>query len=138
MVKYLVCSFFFNEGETPNEFSVIDREAKRIYQYSFYDPCKDVTNYLQRMWKTDQKETFGNRRIGCQLVQVLNREAPDGGLKIILATDSAREVIRKVCTFRAEWFAVRAKILSRRAENESAGYEDWVKDSSIAEDFCNL
>ena len=138
MVNYLVCSFFFNEGKTPNEFYVIDREGKRIYQYSFSSPCKDVTVSLQKMWMTDQKETPGNRRIGCQLVQLLNGEEHYGNLKIILATDSAREVKRTVCRFRAEWFAVRAKVLSRWAENESAGYEAWVEDSSIAKDFCNL
>ena len=137
MVKYCICAFFYDEGQTPNEFCVIDREGKRIYQYSFSSPCKDVTNSLQRMWKTDQKET-GNRRIGCQLVQLLNGEEPYGNLKIILATDSAREVKRTVCRFRAEWFAARAKVLSRWAENESAGYEAWVEDPSIAKDFCNL
>ena len=137
MEKYLVCSFRFEEGKLPQEFYVIDRVAKKVLMYQFYNDCKDETKRLQRMWETEQKRPF-DRKIGCELIDALNGQSPDGFLKTILATDDARKVTNKVCEFRAKWFAIRLKRLERIATSESAGYEGFTEDSFIAEDFINL
>lgn len=133
--KYLICSF--SSDKLPNEFYVIDRSAKKILMYQFYHDCKDETKRLQRMYETEQKRP-SDRRIGCELIEVLNGEEPNGFLKIILATDDARKVISKVCEFRAKWFAIHVKRLEKLSTSESAGYESFTEDSFIAKDFINI
>lgn len=133
--KYLICTFSYDK--LPNEFYVIDKESKKILMYRFYHDCKDETKRLQRMWETEQKKPF-DRKIGCELIEVLNGEDPNGFLKTILATDDARKVINKVCEFRAKWFAIRLKRLEKLSTSESAGYESFTEDSFIAKDFINL
>ena len=137
MEKYLVCSFHFEEGELPNEFYVVDRELKKVWMYQVYHDCKDETKRLLKMWETEQKKSF-DRKIGCELIDALNGQSPDGFLKTILATDDARKVTNKVCEFRAKWFAIRLKRLEKLAISESAGYEGFTEDSFIAEHFCEL
>ena len=133
--KYLICSF--SSDKLPNEFYVIDKESKKIMMYRFYHDCKDETKRLQRAWETEQKKPF-DRRIGCELIEVLNGEVPIGLLKTILATDDARKVINKVCELRAKWFAIRLKRLEKLSTSESAGYESLAEDSFIANEFINL
>ena len=135
--KYLVCTFSFEGGKLPDEFYVVDRSAKKIFMYQFYRDCKDETKRLQRMWETEQKRPF-NRKLGCELIEVLNGEEPDGFLKTILATDDARKVINKVCEFRAKWFAIRLRRLEHLATSESGGWAESAEDSFIAKDFINL
>ena len=137
MEKYLVCSFHFEEGTLPNEFYVIDRASKKVLMYQFYHDCKDETKRLLRMWETEQKRP-SDRKIGCELIDVLNGQSPDGFLKTILATDDARKVTNKVCEFRAKWFAIRQKRLENLAISESCGWDKSATDSFIAEHFCEL
>ena len=133
--KYLICSFSYDS--LPSEFYVLDKESKKIMMYRFYHDCKDETKRLQRAWETEQKKPF-DRRIGCELIEVLNGEVPIGLLKTILATDDARKVINKVCELRAKWFAIRLKRLEKLSTSESAGYESYAEDSFIANEFINL
>lgn len=133
--KYLICTFTYDS--LPSEFYVVDKEAKKILMYRFCHDCKDITKRLQRAWETEQKKPF-DRRIGCELIEVLNGEEPNSLLKTILATDDARKVINKVCAFRAKWFAIRLKRLEKLSTSESGGYESFTEDSFVAKDFINL
>lgn len=137
MEKYLVCSFSFEEGKLPNEFYVVDRDAKKVLMYQLYNDCKDETKHLQRMWENEQKRPF-DRKIGCELIAVLNGQSPSGFLKTILATNDARKVTNKVCEFRAKWFAIRQKRLEHLATSESCGWEKSANDSFVAEHFNEL
>lgn len=133
--KYLICSF--SSDKLPDEFYVIDKESKKILMYRFHHDCKDETKHLQRMWETEQKKPF-DRKIGCELIEVLNGEEPNGFLKTILATDDARKVINKVCEFRAKWCAIHLKHLEKLSTSEPADYESCTEDSFIAHYFIIL
>ena len=137
MEKYLVCSFSFEEGKLPKEFYVVDRDAKKILMYQFYYDCKDETKRLQRMWEDEQKRPF-DRKIGCELIDVLNGQSPDYFLKTILATNDARKVTNTGCAFRAKWFAIRQKRLEHLATSESCEWDESTDDSFIAEHFKEL
>ena len=137
MRTYLICSFSFEKKTLPNEFYVIDRRSKKVLTYRFYHDCKDETKFLQKMWEDEQKHSY-DKKIGCELIDVLNGEEPNGFLKTILATDDVRKAINKVCELRAKWFAIRLKRLEHLANSNSCGWEDGTDEDFIAGHFGNL
>ena len=136
--KYLICAISYKEGTLPNEFFVLDRDAKKVFIYQYYHDCKDVTKHLQRQWEVDKNVDPWNRRCGYELIEEIKGSSHNALLRTILATDDARKVTSKVCEFRAKWFAIRQKRLERLATSESAGYESFAEDSFIAEHFIEL
>ena len=138
--NYYVVDLMHVEGidETPTTLYVVDCVHKRILSYRMSYDCKDVTVRTKRMYETDKDKLWSERRIGCDLVKLMDGKSIDSKSSILLATDNPREVIRKVAGVRAKWYAVHAKSLERTAASESAGWAETADDDFIAEQFTNL
>ena len=138
--NYYVVDLMHVEGidETPKTLYVVDCVHKKILSYNMCDDCKDVTVRTKRMYDTDKDKLWSERRIGCDLVKLMDGKSIDSKSSILLATDDAREVTRKVAGVRAIWYSIRAKRLERTAASESAGWGESVDDDFIAEQFKDL
>jgi len=138
--NYYVVDLMHVEGidETPNELNVVDCVHKRILNYCMCNDCKDVTVRTKRIYETDKDKMWSERRIGCDLVKLMDGKSIDSKSSILLATDDPREVIRKVAGVRAMWYSIRAKSLERTAASESAGWGETATEDFLAEQFTNL
>lgn len=138
--NYYVVDLMHVEGidETPQELYVVDCAHKKILSFHMCNDCKDETARAKRIYETDKNKMWSERRIGCDLVKLLNGESIDKKSSVLLATDNPREVIRKVAGVRAKWYAVHAKSLERTAASESAGWGDTATEDFLAEQFVNL
>lgn len=138
--NYYVVDLMHVEGidKTPKTLYVVDCVHKKILSYNMCDDCKDVTVRTKRMYETDKDKLWSERRIGCDLVKLMDGKSIDRKSSILLATDDAREVTRKVAGVRAIWYSIRAKSLERTAASESAGWGESVDDDFIAEQFKDL
>jgi hypothetical protein len=138
--NYYVVDLMHVEGidKTPPELNVVDCVHKRILYYCMSDDCKDVTVRTKRIYETDKDKMWSERRIGCDLVKLMDGKSIDSKSSILLATDNPREVIRKVAGVRAKWYAVHAKSLERTASSESAGWDETATEDFLAEQFTNL
>lgn len=129
-------------GRDPKELYLVDVKRKKILLFLMYSDCKDVTRQTQRMYDTDMGKGGHNRRIGCDLIDFMNGRDRHPWLKIILSTDDAREVTRKVAGIRARWFNIHSEVLQSTADMESAGWgrhNDPTKDDNfVAEHFTDL
>ena len=125
--------------ETPMSLYVVDCVHKRILYYSMYHDCKDDTAYTKKIYNADKNKRYMDRRLGCNLIELMEHLPYQGRAKaILLATDNPREVIRKVAGVRAKWYAVHAKSLERTAASESAGWGETATEDFLAEQFTNL
>lgn len=139
--NYYVVDLMHVEGidETPTTLYVVDCVRKRILYYNMCYDCKDETVRTKRIYETDKDKMYMDRRLGCGLIELMDRLPYRGMAKdILLATDNPREVIRKVAGVRAKWYAVRAKSLERTAASESAGWAETATEDFLAEQFTNL
>ena len=138
--NYYVVDLMHVEGidETPTTLYVVDCVHKRILWYHLCNDSKDVTARTRRIYETDKDKLWSERRIGCDLVKLMDGKSIDIKSSILLATDNAREVIRKVAGIRARWYSSRAKSLERTAASESAGWSETADDDFLAEQFTNL
>lgn len=139
--NYYVVDLMHVEGidKTPKELNVVDCVHKRILYYCMSDDCKDETARTKRIYETDKNKLYMDRRLGCGLIELMERLPYKGTAKdILLATDNPREVIRKVAGVRAKWYAVHAKSLERTAASESAGWAETATEDFLAEQFTNL
>ena len=138
--NYYVVDLMHVEGidETPKTLYVVDCVRKKILSYNMAYDCKDVTVGTRRMYETDKDKLWSERRIGCDLVKLMDGKSIDSKSSILLATDDAREVARKVAGVRAIWYSIRAKRLERTAASESAGWGESADDDFIAEQFKDL
>ena len=125
--------------DSPKSLYVVDCVRKRILYYNMADSCKDETARTKRIYETDKNKLYMDRRLGCGLIELMEHLPYKGTQKdILLATDNPREVIRKVASVRAKWYAVRAKSLERTAASESAGWGETATEDFLAEQFTNL
>lgn len=125
--------------ETPKSLYVVDCVHKRILYYNMCYDCKDDTARAKRIYETDKNKLYMDRRLGCGLIELMEHLPYQGVAKdILLATDNPREVIRKVASVRAKWYAIRAKSLERTAASESAGWSETASEDFIAEQFKDL
>ena len=138
--NYYVVDLMYVEGidETPSTLYVVDCVHKKILSFHMCNDCKDVTVRTKRIYETDKDKMWSERRIGCDLVKLLNGESIDKKSGVLLATDNPREVIRKGAGVRAKWYAVHAKSLERTAASESAGWAETASDDFLAEQFKDL
>lgn len=138
--NYYVVDLMHVEGidETPQTLYVVDCVHKKIFSYCMCDDCKDVTVRAKRMYENDKDKMWSERRIGCDLVKLLNGESINKKSGVLLATDNPREVIRKVAGVRAKWYAAHAKSLERTAASESAGWAETATEDFLAEQFKDL
>ena len=138
--NYYVVDLMHVEGidETPQTLYVVDCVHKKILSYNMCYDCKDVTAHTKRIYETDKDKMWSERRIGCDLVKLMDSKSIDSKSSILLATDNPRVVIRKVAGVRAKWYAVHAKSLERTAASESAGWAETADDDFIAEQFKDL
>lgn len=138
--NYYVVDLMNVEGidKTPKTLYVVDCVHKKILAYNMCDDCKDVTVRTKRMYETDKDKLWSERRIGCDLVKLMDGKSIDSKSSILLATDNPREVTRKVAGVRAIWYSLRAKSLERTAASESARWGESVDDDFIAEHFKDL
>ena len=139
--NYYVVDMMHVEGidETPKTLYVVDCVHKKILYYNMAHDCKDVTASTRKIYNTDKDKLYMNRRLGCGLIELMEHLPYKGMAKeILLATDSAREVTRKVAGIRAEWHTRHARALERTAASESAGWGESVDDDFIAEQFKDL
>lgn len=138
--KYYVVDLMHTEGidETPKCLYVVDCVHKKILSYNMNNDCKDVTARTKRIYETDKGKLWSERRIGCDLVELMDGRFTGRTSEILLATDNAREVTRKVASVRAIWFDIRTKRLERAAASESAGWGETASDDYIAECFTDL
>ncbi len=138
--NYYVVDLMHVKGidETPATLYVVDCVRKKILSYNMACDCKDVTVGTRRMYETDKDKLWSERRIGCDLVKLMDGKGIDSKSSILLATDDAREVTRKVAGVRAIWYSIRAKSLERTAASESAGWGESADDDFIAENFKDL
>ena len=138
--NYYVVDLMHVEGidKTPKTLYVVDCVHKKILSYNMCDDCKDVTVRTKRMYETDKDKLWSERRLGCDLAKLMDGKSIDRKSSILLATDDAREVTRKVAGVRAIWYSIRAKSLERTAASESAGWGESVDDDFIAEQFKDL
>ena len=139
--KYYVVDLIHVEGidETPTTLYVVDCVHKKILGFHMCNDCKDETASTKRIYAKDKNKPYFNRRLGCSLIEIMEG-LPYKGLSkdILLATDNAREVTRKVASIRAIWYSVRAKSLDRTAASDSAGWGATADDDLIAEHFTDL
>ena len=125
--------------ETPNSLYVVDCVHKKILYYNRADDCKDETARTKRIYETDKNKLYMDRRLGCNLIELMEHLPYQGMVKdILLATDNVREVTRKVASVRAKWYAIRSKSLERTAASESAGWGETTDEDFIAEKFKDL
>ena len=118
---------------------VVDCVHKKILYYNMAHDCKDETASTRRIYNADKNKSYFDRRLGCNLIELMEHLPYKGTQKdILLATDDAREVTRKVAGVRAIWYSIRAKSLERTAASESAGWGESVDDDFIAEQFKDL
>lgn len=139
--NYYVVDLMHVEGidETPKTLYVVDCVHKKILSYNMCDDCKDETARTKRIYETDKNKYYFDRRLGCNLVELMEHLPYKGTQKdILLATDNPRDVIRKVAGVRAKWYAVHAETLERTAASESAGWGETADDDFIAEQFKDL
>lgn len=138
--NYYVVDLMHVKGidKTPSTLYVVDCVHKKILSYNMCDDCKDVTVRTKRMYETDKDKLWSERRIGCDLVKLMDGKSIDSKSSVLLATDNPREVTRKVAGVRAIWYSIRAKSLERTAASESAGWGESVDDDFIAEQFKDL
>ena len=139
--NYYVVDLMHVEGidKTPKELNVVDCVHKRILYYCMSDDCKDETARTKRIYETDKNKLYMDRRLGCGLIELMEHLPYKGTQKdILLATNNPREVIRKVASVRAKWYAIHAKSLERTAASESAGWSETASDDFIAEQFKDL
>jgi hypothetical protein len=138
--NYYVVDLMHVEGidETPSTLYVVDCVHKKIFSYNMCYDCKDVTARTKRIYETDKDKLWSERRIGCDLVKLMDGKSIDSKSSVLLATDNPREVIRKVAGVRAKWYAIHAKSLERTAARESAGWDDTATEDFLAEQFVNL
>jgi len=135
--KYYVVDLM--NDETPTTLYVVDCVHKKILSYNMCYDCKDETASTRKIYNTDKNKSYFDRRLGCNLIELMDRLPYRGMAKdILLATDNPREVIRKVASVRAKWYAIRAKSLERTAASESAGWSETASDDFIAEQFKDL
>ena len=138
--KYYVVDLMHVDGidETPKQLYVVDRVHKKILSYNMCDDCKDVTARTLKIYEADKDKLWSDRRIGCDLVKLMDGLCIDSESSILLATDDAREATRKVASVRAVWYSVRARSLERTAASESAGWGETADDDFVAEHFTDL
>lgn len=138
--KYYVVDLMHTEGidETPNQLYVVDCVHKKILCYNMCDDCKNVTASTKRIYATDKDKLWSERRLGCDLVKLMDGRCIDSESSILLATDDAREATRKIASVRAVWYSIQAKRLERTAASESAGWGETADDDFIAEHFTDL
>lgn len=136
--KYYVVDLM-HDDESIKSFYVVDRVHKKILYYNMASDCKDETAGTKRIYSADKNKPYFDRRLGCNLVEIMEG-LPYKGLSkdILVATDDAREATRKIASIRATWFSIRAKRLERTAASESAGWGDTADDDFIAEHFNEL
>ena len=138
--NYYVVDLLHTEGidETPTTLYVVDCVRKKILYYNMCYDCEDVTVRTKRIYETDKDKLWSERRIGCDLVKLMDGKSIDSKSSILLATDNVREVTRKVAGVRAKWYSARARSLERTAASESAGWGETADDDFIAEQFTYL
>lgn len=139
--NYYVVDLMHVEGidETPKTLYVVDCVHKKILSYNMCYDCKDETASTRKIYNTDKNKYYFDRRLGCGLIELMERLPYKGTAKhILLATDNAREVTRKVASVRTVWYAARARSLERTAASESAGWGETADDDFIAEHFTDL
>ena len=138
--RYYVVDLMHVDGidKTPDSLHLVDRVHKRILYFSAYHDCKDVTAAMKRIYATDKDKSWMDRRLGCELVKILDDKDAHKESVVLLATDDAREATRKVASVRARWFSIHAERLERTAASESAGWGDTADDDFIAEHFIEL
>ena len=138
--NYYVVDLMHVEGidETPTTLYVVDCVRKRILYYNMADSCQDVTARTKRIYETDKDKLWSERRIGCELVKLMDGKSIDSKSSVLLATDNAREVTRKVASVRTVWYAARARTLERTAASESAGWAETASEDFLAEQFKDL
>ena len=139
--NYYVVDLMHMEGidETPKTLYVVDCVHKRILSYNMAHDCKDETASTKRNYNTDKSKPYFDRRLGCNLIELMEHLPYKGTQKdILLATDNPREVTRKVAGVRAIWYSLRAKSLERTAASESARWGESADDDFIAEQFKDL
>ena len=124
--------------DSPLSLYVVDCVHKKILYYNMAHDCKDETAHTKRIYETDKDKMWSERRIGCDLVKLMDGKSIDSKSSILLATDNPREVIRKVAGVRGKWYAIHAKSLERTAASESAGWAETASDDFIAEQFKDL
>jgi L-rhamnose mutarotase len=137
--NYNLVTFF--DDELPTDLYLVDMKRKKILLFQMYRECKDVTAATKRMYETDQKKSWSDRRIGCDLIDMMNHRSYNSA-HIILSTDDAREVTRKIAAVRAKWFASHARCLESQAKSELAGWsrsaDEAEDDAFVAKQFTNL
>ena len=139
--NYYVVDLMYVEGidETPSTLYVVDCVHKKILFYNMCYDSKDVTASTKRIYETDKNKYYFDRRLGCNLVELMEHiHTMETQKDILLATDNPREVIRKVAGVRAKWYAVHAKSLERTAASESAGWGETATEDFLAEKFKDL
>ena len=139
--NYYVVDLMHVEGidETPKTLYVVDCVHKKILTYNMCNDCKDETASTRKIYNTDKNKLYMDRRLGCGLIELMEHLPYKGTQKdILLATDNSREVIRKVASIRAKWYAIHAKSLEHTAASESAGWGDTATEDFLAEQFVNL
>lgn len=139
--NYYVVNLMHVEGidETPKTLDVVDCVHKKILTYNMCNDCKDETARTKRIYATDKNKPYFDRRLGCNLIELMEHLPYKGMAEdILLATDNPREVIRKVAGVRAKWYAVRSKSLERTAASESAGWVETASEDFLAEQFKDL
>ena len=125
--------------EEPASLYVVDCVHKKILYYNMCYDCKDVTASTRKIYNTDKNKLYMDRRLGCNLIELMEHLPYKGMAKdILLATDNPREVIRKVAGFRAKWYAVHSKSLERTAASELAGWCETASEDFLAEHFKDL
>lgn len=139
--NYYVVDLMHVEGidETPQTLYIVDCVHKKILGFHMCNDCKDETASTRKIYNTDKNKYYFDRRLGCNLVELMEHLPYKGTQKdILLATDNPREVIRKVAGVRAKWYAVHAKSLERTAASESAGWAETATEDFLAEQFKDL
>ena len=137
--NYNLVTFF--DDELPTDLYLVDMKRKKILLFQMYHTCQDVTAATKRMYETDKKKDWSNRRIGCDLIDMMNHRSYSSA-RVVLATDDAREVTRKIASVRAKWFASHARCLESQAKSELAGWsrsaDEAEDDAFVAKQFTNL
>ncbi|MBQ8713097.1 MAG: hypothetical protein IJ551_09820 [Prevotella sp.] len=139
--NYNLVTFCSSDDETPTELYLVDMKRRKILLFQMYRDCKDVTASTKRMYETDMNKSWSDRRVGCDLIDMMNHREYYSA-KVLLSTDDAREITRKIASVRARWFAIHARSLERTAASELAGWSkagnETEDDNFVARQFTDL
>ncbi len=110
---------------------LVDKKNRKIWMFQMGHPAVDVTNRIERRYKTDINKSWMKRRISYELFLLMDNQFEKlSFVNIIAHSDSAKEMTEKIYEVRA----LQAELMLKICKNHC----HWTTEEAAEEHFGTL